>query len=64
MKKKDITALHTKDIKELLVSKKEIQDALFKLRLEKSQKKLKNLRSIFMKRKDIARILTVLGGKQ
>lgn len=41
--------------------KKEVKDArgmLFDLRLEMSQNKLKNLRSFFLKRKEIARILT------
>jgi len=57
MAKKD-SKIKTKTLEEL---KKEVKDArgqLFDLRLEMSQNKLKNLRSIFFKRKEIARLLT------
>lgn len=50
--------LKTKTIEEL---KKEVKDArsiLLDMKLEKSQNKLKNLRSVFFKRKEIAKLLT------
>lgn len=55
MKKKDIK---TKTIPELKKELFEARNNLFDLKLEKSQNKLKNLRAIFHKRKDIARLLT------
>lgn len=64
MKTKDKKDLFTKNIKELRSMLSEARDALFNLKMEKSQNKLKNTRSIFMKRKEIARILTVLRGKE
>lgn len=64
MKTKDKKDLFTKDIKELKNMLSEAKDALFNLKMEKSQNKLKNTRSIFMKRKEIARILTVLKRKE
>jgi ribosomal protein L29 len=64
MKTKDKKDLFTKDIKELKNMLSEGRDALFSLKMEKSQNKLKNTRSIFMKRKEIARILTALRRKE
>lgn len=40
--------------------KKEITDAIF----DKNMKKLKDTKTVFKKRKDLAKILTVLGQKQ
>lgn len=54
-------AKKTKEEKTMVQLKKEVKDLkslLFDMRLEKSQNKLKNLRSIFMKRKEMARLLT------
>ena len=64
MKTKDKLALHAKTLQELKTLQKEATDALFLLKLEKSQNKLKNLRSIFWKRKEIARVLTIIRGKE
>lgn len=40
--------------------KKEIAEAIF----DKNMKKLKDTKTIFKKRKDLARVLTILGQKQ
>lgn len=64
MKTKEKKDLSTKNIKELRTMLKDAKNALFSLRMEKSQVKLKNPRSIFHKRKDIAKILTVLTRKE
>ncbi|MFH1186802.1 MAG: 50S ribosomal protein L29 [Candidatus Levyibacteriota bacterium] len=64
MKTKDKKDLFTKDIKELKNMLKEARDALFSLKMEKTQNKLKNTRSIFFKRKEIARILTIMKRKE
>lgn len=64
MKTKDKKELFTKSKEELKSLLKEERQALITLRLEKAQNKLKNTRAIFFKRKDIARILTVLKEKE
>lgn len=60
MKSKDKKELKTKTIQELKSMLKDARDMLFSLKLEKEQSKLKNLRAIFHKRKEIARILTAI----
>lgn len=60
MKTKDKKELLKKGEKELEALLKEARESLFNLRLEKAQNKLKNLRSIFIKRKEIAKILTAI----
>ena len=60
MKAKDKKEINTKNIKELKTMLKEAKDKLFSLNIEKSQNKLKNTSSIFLKRKEIARILTAI----
>lgn len=64
MKTKTKKELHVKTASELKTALKEAKEELFSLRLQKTQKKLKNLRSIFEKRKDIAKILTILKEKE
>jgi large subunit ribosomal protein L29 len=61
MKLKDITGKNEKELKDLLKEKKQ---ELFNLNLENKQHKLKNTRSIFNTRKDIARILTLIRESQ
>lgn len=63
MKKKqkdDIKLKNTEELKNLI---KESQGILFKSRLEKSQNKLKNLKAIFLERKKIALMLTIINEK-
>ncbi|PIY93865.1 MAG: 50S ribosomal protein L29 [Candidatus Levybacteria bacterium CG_4_10_14_0_8_um_filter_35_23] len=64
MKTKEKKDLLTKDLKELRNMLKDARNALFSLRMEKAQVKLKDPRSIFHKRKEIAKILTVLRRKE
>ena len=63
MKTKEKIALHAKTLEELKILLKEAKDALYLLKLEMSQNKLKDLRSIFWKRKEIAQIATIINGK-
>ena len=61
MKLKEIIGKSEKELKDLLEEKR--QD-LFKLNLDNKQNKLKNTRSIFNTRKEIARILTLIREKE
>lgn len=60
MKSKAKKELHTKTMQELKQLLKETRDELFKLKLEHARKKLKNKSLISEKRKDIARIMTMI----
>lgn len=64
MKLKDKKQIFEKPEKELIKDLKEAKVALFNLKLEKSQNKLKNTKSLFWKRKEIAWILTILKEKE
>ena len=64
MKTKDKKELFTKTKEELQSLLKETRQTLLTSQLEIAQNKLKNTRSIFFKRKDIARILTALRQKE
>jgi large subunit ribosomal protein L29 len=64
MKTKEKKDLRTKSLVELRTMLKNAKDAIFTSRLEKSQNKLKNTRSIFLKRKEIAQILTIIKEKE
>lgn len=64
MKKKQKEEIKLKTVQELKNLLKDSEQLLFKLRLEKSQNKLKNLKSIFMERKKIALMLTVVNQKE
>ena len=64
MKTKEKKDLHTKTLVELRTLLKNAKDAVFTAKLEKSQNKLKNTRSIFLKRKEIAQILTIIKEKE
>lgn len=64
MKTKEKKELFTKSSNELGKLLSEAREDLINLNLEKAQNKLKNLRSIFMKRKEIALIATALREKK
>ncbi|MBI4097180.1 MAG: 50S ribosomal protein L29 [Candidatus Levybacteria bacterium] len=64
MKTKDVKELHTKSKEELKKMLTEAKDALFSYQMDHQQMKLKNTRSLSMKRKDIARIASILRGKE
>lgn len=61
MKIKDISGKTDKDIKDFLHEKR---DELSNLKLDNKMNKLKNTRSIFNTRKDIAKILTLMREKE
>lgn len=63
MKTKDKKELFSKTIGELKSLLKESRNELFDLKLSLSQKKLKNTREVFWKRKKIAMILTAIKEK-
>lgn len=56
--------LHAKTIEELKKTFQEVKKELDALQLEFSQGKLKNISSLFHKRKDMARVQTILRGKE
>jgi len=60
MKQKDKKELAGKSRDELITLLKKKREELAKLRLDNSQKKLKNTRLLFSYRKDVAKILTLL----
>lgn len=64
MKTKDRKQIFTKSENELKKSLKEAKEALFNFNLDLKQNKLKNTRSIFWKKKEIAWILTALSEKK
>ncbi len=64
MKTKLKKELHTKTIEELKIAITEAEKVLFDLNMEKIQNALKNVRSIFMKRKEIAVLKTILTLKE
>lgn len=64
MKKNQIKDLKTKKKDELIKMLVDNKGELFTLRLDNATKKLKNTRTIFHKRQDIARILTALKEKE
>lgn len=64
MKTKEKKELREKTIPELKTALREAREEIFSLKLQKAQKKLKNVRLLFEKRKDIARIQTILREKE
>lgn len=62
--KKKVNEIASKNEKELKVLLNEKREELFKLKIDNKQNKLKNTRSIFNIRKEIARILTLLKEKE
>ncbi len=64
MKSKDRKDYFTKSETELRKLLAEAREALFNLKMDLSQNKLKNTRSIFWKRKEISLILTSLKEKE
>jgi len=64
MKSKDKKELHLKSIKELSNLVTQTKDELAGLKLDKTQNKLKNTSILFLKRKEIAQMLTILRLKE
>ena len=63
MKTREKKELHKKTLPELKTLLTEIKKALQSARTERAQNKLKNTRLIFLKRKELAQVLTVLNEK-
>ena len=61
MKIKEISGKNEKELKDLLLEKKQ---NVYNLMLDNKQNKLKNTRSIFIARKEVAVILTLMREKQ
>lgn len=64
MKTKAKQELHTRTLQEVKTKLKEARDALYLLRIDKSLGKLKNPRSIFWKRKEVAQMLSLIREKE
>lgn len=64
MKKNDFLQIKGLDIKELKVKTKAFKKEIADLSLDKNMKKLKDLKQVGKKKKDLARILTVIQQKE
>lgn len=64
MKKKEISQLHTKSSQELKSLIKKMEEELVKMRIDLKSGKLKDVRAVLKKRRDLARVKTVLGEKE
>lgn len=64
MKKNDLVQVKALNLKELSSKAKAIKDEIANLVLDKNIKKLKDLKTILKKRKDLAQILTVIKEKE
>lgn len=64
MKKNEFVQIKGLDLKELAVKAKSIRDEMANLEMDKNMKKLKNLKIILKKKKELAQILTVLRQKE
>lgn len=64
MKSKDRQDIKSKETKELQTMLKDARQRLFQAKLDQTQFKLKNTRSLFTTRKEIAVILTALQEKE
>ena len=64
MKKQELIQIKGFDLKELRVKAKALKEEIAKLTLDKNMKKLKDLKTISKKRKDLARVLTVIRQKE
>lgn len=64
MKRKDIQELHSKTIKELKESAKKLQKELVQLQTDLGAGKLKNVHQIKTKRRDLAKVKTIIREKE
>lgn len=64
MKKNEFVQIKGLDIKELKDKAKALKVDIGKLTMEKNMKKLKDLKTISKKRKDLAQVLTVIKQKE
>jgi len=64
MKTKDVKELHTKTFKELKGLLVKASEALMKLKMEQATRKLKDVHQVMKKRREIARIKTIMHAKE
>ncbi|OGE37759.1 50S ribosomal protein L29 [Candidatus Daviesbacteria bacterium RIFCSPLOWO2_01_FULL_39_12] len=64
MKKSELAQVKGLDIKELKNKAKSLRDEVANLVIDKNTNKLKDKKAIFKKRKDLAKVLTVLRQKE
>lgn len=64
MKKNELAIVKGLDLKELKDKIKTLKKEIAELTMDKNMKKLKDLKSISKKRKDLSQVLTVLNQKQ
>ena len=64
MKKNEFVQIKGLDLKELNIKIKVLREEIANLVLDKNMKKLKDLKMIFKKRKELAQILTVVRQKE
>lgn len=64
MKRNEFVQLKGLDLKELKIKVKTLREETANLVLDKNMKKLKDLKMIFKKRKELARILTLIRQKE
>jgi ribosomal protein L29 len=60
----DMTTVKNMDTKSVLATAKQMRGDIADLMVDKNMNKLKDLKSINKKRKDLARVLTILNQKQ
>ena len=64
MKKNDFIQIKGLDVKELSGKAKDIKKEMANLLMDKNMKKIKDIKQVSKKRKDLAQILTVLRQKE
>ena len=64
MKKKELNELKNKDLKALKELSKKVDEEIFKLKMDKRTAKLKNVSSLGEKKRDLARIKTIIREKE
>jgi ribosomal protein L29 len=64
MKRKEISQLHTKSSLELKTLMKKMEEELVKMKVDLESGNLKDVRAVLKKRRDLARVKTVLRKKE
>ncbi len=64
MKKKEFIVIKGLSIKELITKVKEIKKEIAEMTMDKNMKKLKDLRAVGKKRREVAQVLTLLAQKK
>lgn len=64
MKRQELIQVKGLDIKELTLKAKTLKEEISKLVMDRSMKKLKDIKMLSKKRKDLAQVLTIIRQKQ